>query len=68
MAIRKSAAPTQRARFQFSLKQLLVGVALVALLLGLWVRWFRKVVNVSRARPDDTIAERYFGFEIAEVY
>jgi hypothetical protein len=68
MAIRKSAASTRRSRLQFSLKQLLIGVAVVALVLGIWVRWFRKVVYVREARPDDTIAGKHFGFEIAHAY
>ena len=65
----REARTSERRRFQFTLKQLLFAVAVVAVLLTIWVSLFRKVVNVRAATASDPVRERYFGFyaEDAEI-
>jgi len=53
----------ERGRFRFTLKQLSIAVALVAVLLGNWVGFIRKAVTIRPARGDDEIRESYFGID-----
>jgi hypothetical protein len=48
---------------QFSIKQLLVGVAVVAVILGIWCRYLRRIVDVRPADASDRVRERYFGID-----
>ena len=52
----------ERRRLRFTLRQLLCAVAVVAVLLAIWVGYFRKVVTVREATASDPVRERYFGF------
>lgn len=44
-----AASKPGRRRFQYSLKHLLIGTAVVALVLGIWVGYIRKAVDVRKA-------------------
>jgi hypothetical protein len=56
-------APKPEGRwFQYQLKHLLIGTAVLALLLGIWTGYLRKVVDVREADESDRTYERYFGF------
>jgi hypothetical protein len=55
-----------RGRWQFSLRQLLLGVTVVALLLSLY-EW-TMTVEVGPVSPDARVADRYFGFIEPEMY
>lgn len=57
------AAPqAKRCRFQYGVKHLLIGTAVVALLLGIWMGYIRKAVDFRKADPSDPTYERYLGF------
>jgi len=49
-------------RFQFGIKHLLLGVAIVAAILGIWTGYLRKIVDVRQAEASDRVYDRYFGF------
>jgi hypothetical protein len=57
----------ERRRFQYSLKHLLIGTAVFALLLGIWTGYIRKAVDVRKADASDATYERYFGFELEDM-
>jgi len=54
-------------RFQFRIKHLLLCTAIVAILLGVWTRYLRKIVDVRSATASDRIYDRYFGFWAAHI-
>ncbi len=54
-----------RRRFRFTLKQLSIAIAVIAILVATWVGFFRKVVAVRAANASDPVWERYFGFDTA---
>lgn len=56
----------RRGRWQFTLKQLLLGVSAVALLLGLY--YWTMTVDVDEVPPGTPIAEHYFGFIAPQSY
>ncbi len=56
-----------RRRFQFGLKHLLIGTAIVALVLGIWTGYIRKAVDVRKADASDRTYERYFGFDMEDM-
>lgn len=58
-----AATSAERRRIRFTLKQLTVAVAVVAVLLTIWVCLSRKVITIRPARNDDPIRERYFGID-----
>ncbi len=62
-----AASKPGRRRFQYSLKHLLIGTAVVALVLGIWVGYIRKAVDVRKADASEQIYERYFGFEFEDM-
>ncbi|HVC93027.1 MAG TPA: hypothetical protein VND64_05015 [Pirellulales bacterium] len=57
-----SPEPTRRFRLRFSLRQLFLAVALVAVVLGVWKWLTRKEVVVRAATAEDEISASYAGF------
>ncbi len=58
-----TASSPEPRRFRFTLKQLSIAVAVVAVVLAIWVGLLRKVVTIRPARGDDPVRERYFGID-----
>jgi len=56
-------AAMKRIRFRYTLKQLSIAIAVIAVLLAAWVAYFRKVVTVRAATTADPVRKNYFGLE-----
>ena len=50
-------------RFQFSLRTLLILMAVVAVGLGIWATFLRKIVTIRSVTADDLVHKRYFGID-----
>ena len=59
----RESPPSERRGLRFTLRQLFVGIAVVAILLGIWVGWIRKVVTIRPAGDSDPVRGRYFGID-----
>jgi hypothetical protein len=60
-------ASPERHGFRFTLKQLSIAIAVIALVLTVWVGLIRKDVTIRPARSGDPIRERYFGFDREDI-
>jgi hypothetical protein len=50
-------------RAGFTIKQLLLAIALFAVVLAIWLVWTRKAVTVRPAEPDNQVYSKYFGID-----
>jgi hypothetical protein len=59
----KELASAERSGVRFTLKYLLISLAVLAVVFAIWAGYFRKVVTVRAATANDPVRESYFGFD-----
>jgi len=59
--------PIRLQGIRFSLKHLFVLTATVAIVLGIWVNWFRKGVQIEEASSEHAESRRYLGFDVGDL-
>lgn len=64
---RASQRKANSGKFQFSLRTLLMGMCLFAVVLGLCIWRFRSAVYVTKPLASDEVCDHYFGFQSAEI-